>query len=446
MSLKTLHLTNAWHATSGGIGTFYRSLLDAANAASHQLRLVVPAETDSIQEVGAYGRIYQVKSARAPLNGSYRFLYPLHFLKPHGRICEILNAEQPDLIEICDKYTLPYLGGLLRIGKLKGADVTAPIIGLSCERMDENLAAYFGGHAVGSWFCRWYMKNIYFPQFDYHIANSSHTAEELRVSSKGHKVRRGVWVRPMGVDCSRLSPQLRCLDLRRSLALRAGGSERSVVLLYVGRLVPEKNLGLLVSTMNELARRGTADYRLLIAGQGMSRTSFERACSESVPGRVLFLEHVGDREELGRLYASCDVFVHPNPNEPFGIAPLEAMASGIPLVAPCTGGITSYANASNAWLAPPDAVSFADAIEQARKAWARKSPKTASALKTAARHDWPYVAGQFLELYRDIALSFSQQTEPEAAPQFFSTLGDRWGREVDSSEQSVEQTSASRIT
>ena len=148
MSLKTLHLTNAWHATSGGIGTFYRSLLDAANATGHQLRLVVPAEADSIQEVGAYGRIYQVKSARAPLNGSYRFLYPLHYLRPHGRICEILNAEQPDLIEICDKYTLPYLGGLLRIGKLKGVELKAPIVGLSCERMDENLAAYFGAHAV----------------------------------------------------------------------------------------------------------------------------------------------------------------------------------------------------------------------------------------------------------------------------------------------------------
>ena len=266
------------------------------------------------------------------------------------------------------------------------------------------------------------------------------------MASKGHKIRRGIWVRPMGVDCSGLSPQLRSTGLRRSLAERAGGTEQSIVLLYVGRLVPEKNLGLLATSLRELIRRGGGDYRLVIAGEGMSRATFERACAEAAPGRVLFLDHVTDREELGRLYASCDVFVHPNPSEPFGIAPLEAMASGLRLVAPNTGGITSYADTSNAWLAPPDAVSFADAIEQAREDSERKSQRLACALKTAARHDWPSVAGQFLELYRDLAFAFQQQTEPEAAPQFVSTLGDRWGREVDSNEQSIERAAASRIT
>ncbi len=66
---------------------------------------------------------------------------------------------------------------------------------------------------------------------------------------------------------------------------------------------------------------------------------------------MLFYGHVGARETLARLYASCDVFVHPNPREPFGIGPLEAMASGVPLVAPAAGGLLSYANDTNAWLA-----------------------------------------------------------------------------------------------
>ncbi len=435
MSLKTIHLTNAWHATSGGIGTFYRSLMNAANDAGHQLRLVVPAEQEAIEENGKFGRIYHVKSARAPLNGSYRFLYPLHYLRPHGKICQILNAEQPNLVEICDKYTLPYLGGLLRIGKLKRVALEASVVGLSCERMDENMAAYFGGHRLGVQFCRWYMKNIYFPQFDHHIANSDHTAEELRYAARGHKIRRGVWVRPMGVDCSGLSPSMRCGDMRRELALRAGGTENSVLLLYVGRLVPEKNLALLAETMRELAGRSGVDYRLLIAGQGMSRAPFERACAAAAPGRVLMLDHVTDRQELGRLYASCDVFVHPNPREPFGIAPLEAMASGLPLVAPNAGGITSYANSANAWLADPSAETFADAIEDACAPGDRQRRKIEAALRTAAQYDWPAVAGQFLQLYQDLAHSFQQRREPSGKPRFYSTLGDRWGREVPVDEQ-----------
>jgi hypothetical protein len=53
---------------------------------------------------------------------------------------------------------------------------------------------------LGRWFARQYMKWLYFPQFDHHIAVSEYTAEELGIASRGHKVQRGVWLGPMGVD------------------------------------------------------------------------------------------------------------------------------------------------------------------------------------------------------------------------------------------------------
>jgi alpha-1,6-mannosyltransferase len=431
MCRRTLHLTNAWHATSGGIGTFYRSLLDAANAIGHELRLVVPGERDGVEEAGAYGRIYHVRSPRAPLNRSYRVMFPDHYLRARGEIRRIVDAERPDLIEICDKYTLPYLGGLLRVGKLRGIDLRVPIVGLSCERMDENMLAYVSASGAGRSFSRWYMKNIYFPQFDHHIANSEHTAEELREASRGHKVRRGVWVCPMGVDVARFSPRLRSMEMRASLLERCGGSAASSILLYVGRLAPEKNLPLLVDTLEELVRRERGDYRLVIAGQGMSRSSLERTCRRRVPGRFCFLEHVADRAELSRVYASSDIFVHPNPREPFGIAPLEAMASGLPLVAPNAGGVISYANASNAWLASPEARAFADAVEAVGADRRSRQLRLARGLETAALFDWPAISRDFLKLYAEmIELYRGERSEPARAPKFYSTLGDAWGREL----------------
>ena len=431
MSLKTLHLTNAWHATSGGIGTFYRSLLEAANAIGHSLRLVVPADEDRIEEVGDWGRIYHLKASHAPLNRSYRMMYPPHYLSKNGRIKEILNAEAPDLIEICDKYTLPYLSGLLRINKLKGVKLHVPVIGLSCERMDENMSAYLSRSALGKRFCRWYMKNIYFVQFDHHIANSEHTAQELREASRGHKVRRAVWVAPMGVDVARFSPSLRSTELRQQLIERCGGRSDSTLLLYAGRLVPEKNLNLLAETIGRLNRCGLGDFRLVVAGEGISQSELARVCESNAPGRTAFLGHVSSRDELARLYATSDLFVHPNPREPFGIGPLEAMASGLPLVAPNCGGITSYANESNAWLAPPSAEDFANAIERVLTDPKGREVRVRAALQTASSYDWQVISRDFLALYAEIAEFFhGRRQRPVRPPLFYSTPGDFWGREI----------------
>jgi len=181
--LKTLHLTNSWHETSGGIATFYRALMDAANRRGHSIRLVVPGEDDRVEETGEFGRIYHVKAPRARFNSQYRMIYPRQFLPAGSSLQRILAAERPDLVEICDKYTLNYLGALLRRGLLRTLDFRPIVVGLSCERMDDNFRTYVGRIPFARRFCAAYMRWIYFPFFDHHIANSAYTAEELRAAS-----------------------------------------------------------------------------------------------------------------------------------------------------------------------------------------------------------------------------------------------------------------------
>jgi len=427
MSLKTLHLTNAWHKASGGIGTFYRALLDAANEHGHYLVLVVPGEDSRVEQVGVFGRIYYIQAPMAPFHDSYRMLYPYRFLFPGTAIQNILNEERPDLVEVSEKYTMPYLTGLLRIQKLRGVSFRPTTVGLTCERMDENMAAYLSGSSGAAGFCRWYMKWIYFPLFDHHIAVSEHAAEELRPASRGHKVQRGVWIRPMGADCAQFTPQRRSTELRNELLRQSHAPVDSRLLVYAGRLVPEKNLPLLVETM---ARLG-AEYRLVIAGHGISMVEFQRKCEQQVPGRVTFLGHLGNRDRLADLFANADAFVHPNPREPFGIAPLEAMASGLPLVGPNSGGITTYANEGNAWLAPPEAAAFAAAIESVFTEPGERCRKVGAALETARQLEWRNVAPQFLKLYADLhARTQGLPAQVENDPQFVSTQGNYFGKEI----------------
>src|SRR5262245_12501077 len=109
------------------------------------MRLVVPGERNEVEEFGAWGRIYHIASLRAFLfDNRYRLLAPRAYLPPfRGESRRILRDEQPDLIEVCDKYSVSWLAGLLRRGWI--SDLRRPtLVGMSCERMDDNVGAFLG--------------------------------------------------------------------------------------------------------------------------------------------------------------------------------------------------------------------------------------------------------------------------------------------------------------
>lgn len=421
MPLKTLHLTNSWHETSGGIATFYRALIAAANLRGHSIRLVVPGENDRVEQLGELAKIHYVKAPRARLNREYRMIYPSQYIAAGSRVQEILAAERPDLIEICDKYTLNYLGALLRRRLLPALDFRPIVVGLSCERMDDNFRTYVGRVPLSHAFCAAYMKWVYFPFFDHHIANSEYTAEELRGASQGQMVDRNIWIQPMGVDLEHFSPERRSREGRQRLLGHFGANCESVLVLYAGRLAPEKNLPLLFRLFARLAADAKRDYRLLVAGEGIERTRWEAYCHECFAGRVAFLGHIKKADELADLFANADLFVHPNPREPFGIAPLEAMASGLPLVAPNRGGVTSYAGAENAWVAPADVESFVATIDALFASESERNRRVQNGLQTATEYRWDRVASSFLELYSELACARANRSAALPPPAFSST-------------------------
>ncbi len=277
------------------------------------------------------------------------------------------------------------------------------VVRASHERMDENIAAYVSNSPAAARFSRWYMKWLYFPMFDHHITFSEHTAEELIRASHGHKVRRGIWVTPLGVDCDRF------------IARRRDPDQGVTRLLYAGRLSPEKNVFLLLDMMERLDPR---EYNLTIAGDGPLLEEMRRR----KPKHVSFLGHVADRAALADVYANADVFAHPNPREPFGIAPLEAMAAGLALIAPDTGGITTYANRTNAWLVHADADAMAAAAREIRMNPTVRKVKIAAARETAETFSWPVVTKRLLELYEEIsAITRNRRFQPLLSPRTWST-------------------------
>lgn len=385
MPIKSVHITNYYHKNSGGISTSYNNLLAAAERHRRFVRLIVPGEAEAIEDVNEFARIYYVPAKYSPLfDRRYRVMMPWQYMVKDSIIRRILLEERPDVIEVTDKYTLSLLGVMIRTNNFK--KLGRPIlVHFSCERMDDNIGSFLTRGRLGRWFARRVIGNYTIPNFDYHIANSAYTAEEfydsLSFELNPRRSRRflnmcwrffkaprvapdeRIFVCPRGVNSVLFTPERRSESVRSEMRSRAGIPGDSIVLLYAGRISPEKNIQLLVDLMKILGRDEGHDYRLLIAGAGPKAEWLRTQGEKYAPGKIRLLGHL-DKETLADYYANADVFVHPNPKEPFGIAPLEAMASGVATVAPNAGGILSYATNDNAWLVEPAAENMASAVRE----------------------------------------------------------------------------------
>ncbi len=131
-----------------------------------------------------------------------------------------------------------------------------------------------------------------------------------------------VVVVPRGVDVHHYSPVWRSQTLRAAW----GVQEQDLVVGYVGRLAPEKNLGLLLEAFRAVQSQQPR-ARLVLVGDGPMRAELRAAC----PGAVFAGLRHGD--DLASHYASMDLFAFPSQTETFGNVTTEALASGLPLVA-----------------------------------------------------------------------------------------------------------------
>lgn len=398
MTIKTLHITNSYHPASGGIRTFYHALLDGANRHRRPVRLVVPGPETRVEEVGEFGRVYHIAAPRVPiLDSRYRWMLPHTYAWPYDSpIRRIMAAERPDLVEVCDKFCLLYLSGVLRRRWIP--DVPVPVIvGLTCDRLDHNMRSYVSEGWTAQTACEKYLRWCYVPRFDFHLAASDYIAEEVR-RLLPERLEHRLHVCPMGVDFETFSGSADGDGMRQELLCQGGGGEKTVLLLYAGRLSKEKNLLVLPGLMARLMGHRSRDYRLLIAGDGPFAGELRQALEQRAPGRSVFLGH-RERDDLRGLYHAADIFIHPNHREPFGIAPLEAMASGLPLVAPASGGVLTYANEENAWLTGNTAEELAAAAESVHVNAEIRRRKISNARQRAKEFSWTRVTANYFQFY-----------------------------------------------
>lgn len=402
--LKSVHITNYYHKNSGGISTSFNNLMAAAGRLQRKIAVIVPGEHEAVEQVNDFCRLYYVPADYSPIfDKRYRLILPWQYMPGGSLMRKILLEEQPDMVEVTDKYTLSMLGAMIRIGKFK--QLGRPmLVHFSAERMDDNIRSFMTDRKYGRRLARRVMSNYLLPSFDFHIANSEYTAGEFREAyRKDSEIGRNDWflnkcwrffrapmvpveerifVCPRGVNTEQFKAEFKSDEVKNEMRMRAGIPRDATLLLYAGRISPEKNIGLLVEMMKTLSKDPSRDYRLVVAGAGPLAAWLEEQTALHFPRKSVQLGHI-DKETLAKYYANCDVFVHPNPREPFGIAPLEAMVSGAPTLAPNSGGILSYATDDNCWLREPTGAEFAAAVREIMDHPERTAAKVKAAVDTA---------------------------------------------------------------
>jgi alpha-1,6-mannosyltransferase len=158
---------------------------------------------------------------------------------------------------------------------------------------------------------------------------------------------------PLGVDLATFAPNRRDDSLRRAFAPSA-----ELLLVHCGRLSPEKRPERSVDTAAALQDAGVR-VRLVVAGDGPRRGAMRRRAA-GLP--VTFLGFVPERPQVARLLATGDVSLAPGPHETFGLAALESLASGTPVVVSRSSALREIVRPGCGAAVADDPAAFADGV------------------------------------------------------------------------------------
>ena len=172
-------------------------------------------------------------------------------------------------------------------------------------------------------------------------------------------------------------------------------------LLYVGNILPHKNLQRLLKAFALISKR--FPHKLVIVGRKDPRYHLALEAEARALGleeKVLFLDYVSP-EVLPALYAGADVFILPSLYEGFGLPIVEAMACGIPVIASCAGSLPEVTDDAAVMVDPHDVQGMARAVEVVLGDPGMREAMRQRGLEQAERFNWERTALMILEVLRE---------------------------------------------
>ncbi|ABL82738.1 MULTISPECIES: glycosyltransferase family 1 protein [unclassified Nocardioides] len=362
--LRVLVVAESFLPQVNGVTNSVRRVLDHLAAEGHPAELVAPTGPATY----AGFPVTRARGASLPFYRDFRI-----GLETRARLRAVMVRFRPDVVHVASPATLGHQA--VRAAEELGIPTVAiyqtDLVGFA-ERYD-----IAGGQRAMAYLTRRIHQGV-----DRTLAPSSTSLRQL--ADLGIHAT-ALW--PRGVDLQQFHPVHRSVELRQQLA-----PEGRLLIGYVGRLAAEKELDLLTCLA------GDARYRLVIVGGGPEAPRLRSLLPDA---RFLGVLH-GD--DLSRAYASLDMFVHTGRHETYCQSAQEALASGVPVVAPRAGGpVDVVADGVAGFLYEPgsraELRSYVDALASDRLFRRRMG---LAARRSVAGRSWDGVNDALVHHYRDV--------------------------------------------
>ncbi len=373
--VRIVQLANFYGPRSGGLRTALHHLGEGYVAAGHEVVLIVPGPRRG-EELLPTGVVRITLPALAiPGTGGYRAADP-------RRVADVLGGLRPDVLEVSDRLTLRGFGRWSR-----RRDVASVMI--SHERLDRLLGQIMPRALARR--CADVANRRTADQYDRVVCTTDFARAEFeRIGAPN------VELVPLGVDLDLFSPRRADRGLRADL-----GVPGHPLLVHCGRLSVEKRVDRSIEAVAELRQSGV-EARLVVAGDGPRRDALHRRARSLAPlpgglPAVHFTGFITDRAMVAKLLATADVSLAPGPHETFGLAALEALAAGTPVVASRSSALADIVTAECGAVADDDPSAFADAVTEVLAL--PPAGRRAAARRRAEQFTWPAaVAGMLAVL------------------------------------------------
>lgn len=369
---------------SGGLKTTLNELSNQYCSAGHKVLVIVPGERTSQSPSSLISRL-EIASPKIPRSGGYRMIFNLRLA------LTALKDFNPDVIEISDRTTLLLVSLWAKYKKI-------PTIFFAHERLDGVLNSFLPSLPFKSGLVRIWNR-LTESLFTNIIATTKYAAAEFQ-SLGSAKLK----IVPLGVDLTTFVPDYSELPINLDDKYRG-------YLVTATRVSKEKDPELILDIARELKRR---EINLPILAYGAGPELFKmqnKAHLEQL--NIFYLGYIANKRQLAEKISRGDIYLAPGPIETFGLAALEALACGTPVICRDSSALSEIITPESGFALPRDPAIWVDSILDLLAG--DRNAQRISARRRAEEFEWSTTAEKLLAIHRN---NLKSSVTTPAAPSF----------------------------